>query len=194
MPPSKCLSHLSLLVNSNYTTTLQLLRLWSSSNQFPRFRVSRFLKIKYEDNFSGAKKHSMDFPIPTSHHKEGWVPENRCFWTVVLEKTHESPLDSKEIKPVNLKGNQSWIFIGKTGAEAESPILWPPDAKSWLIRKDPNAGKDWGQKEKGMTEDEMVGWHHWLHRHEFEQTQGDNEAQGSLACCSPWGPKESDTT
>ena len=104
------------------------------------------------------------------------------------------PLDCKEIKPVNPKGNQSWIFLGRTGAEAEAPILWPPDAKSWLIRKDPNIGKDWRQEEKGITEDEMVGWHHRLNRNEFEQAPGDNEGQGSLVCCSPWGCKELDTT
>ena len=99
-------------------------------------------------------------------YKKSWVLKNWCFWTVVLEKTLESPLDFKEIKPVNHKGNQSWIFIGRTDAEA--PILWPPDAKSQLIGKDPDVGKDWGQEEKGMTEDEMVGWHHWLDGDEFE--------------------------
>ena len=104
----------------------------------------------------------------------------------------ECPLDSMEIKPVNPKGNQPWIFIGKTYPEA--PILWPANAKSWLIGKDPDAGKDWGQEEKGMTEDETVGWHHWLNRHKFEQTPGDSEGQGSLECCSSWGCKESDMT
>ena len=111
---------------------------------------------------------------------------------MVLEKTLQSPLDCKEIKPVNPKGNKPWIFIAKT--EAKAPILWPPDVKSWLIGKDPDAGKDWGQEEKGVTEDEMFGWHHWLNAHEFEQTPGDTEGQGSLACCCPWGPKESDMT
>ena len=101
--------------------------------------------------------------------KENWAPKNWCFWTMVLEKTLESPLDCKEIQPINPKGNQSWIFIGRTDAEAEVPILWPPDAKSWLLRKDPDAGKDGRQEEKGMTEDEMVGWHHWLDGHEFLQ-------------------------
>ena len=100
----------------------------------------------------------------------------------------------KKIKPVNPKGNPPWIFIERTDAEAEAPILWPPDVKSWLIRKDPDAGKDWRQEEKGTTENEMVGWHHWLSGHEFEQTLGDGEVQGSLACCSPWGCKESDMT
>ena len=98
-------------------------------------------------------------------HKKGWVPKNSCFWTVGLKKTLESPLSCKEIQPVNPKGNQPWIFIGRIDAEAETPILWPPDAKSWLIRKDPDAGKDWRQEEKGMTEDEMLGWHHWLSGH-----------------------------
>ena len=100
----------------------------------------------------------------------------------------------KEIKPVNPKGNQPWIFIGRTDAEAEAPILWPPDEKNWLIGEDPDAGKDWGQEEKGTTEDEMVGWHHWFNGHGFEQTLGDGEGQRSLVCCSPWGCKESDMT
>ena len=101
-------------------------------------------------------------------YKENWVPKNWCFWTVVLEKTFESPLDCREIQPVHPKGDQPWVFIGRTDVEAETPILSPPDAKSWLIWKDPGAGKDWGQEEKGTTEDEMVGWHHWLNGHEFE--------------------------
>ena len=101
-------------------------------------------------------------------YKESWVPKNWCFWTVGLEKTLESPLDCKEIHPVHPKGNQSWIFIGRTDPKAETPILWPPDAKNWLIWKDSDAGKDWRQEEKGMTEDEIVGWHHWLNGHEFE--------------------------
>ena len=105
-------------------------------------------------------------------YKESWVPKNWSFWTVMLKKTLESPLDCKEIQPVHPKGNRSWIFIGRTDVEAEIPILWPPDAKSWLIGKDPDAGKDWGLEEKGTTEDEMVGWHHWLNGHEFEQAPG----------------------
>ena len=112
----------------------------------------------------------------------------------VLEKTLESPLDCKGIQPVHPKGNQSWIFTGRTDAEAETPILCPPDAKNWLIRKDSDAGKDWRREENGMTEDEMVGWHHWLNGHEFEQTLGAGDGQGGLACCSPWGRKESDMT
>ena len=120
-----------------------------------------------------------------SDHKEGWAPKNWCFWTVVLEKTLESPLDSKEIKPVNPKGNQPWIFTGRTDAEVEAPILWPPELKSQFIRNDPDAGEDWRQEEKGTTKDELVGWHHWLNGHEFEQALGDSEGQRSLACCSP---------
>ena len=126
-------------------------------------------------------------------YKESWALKNWCFWTVVLDKTLESPLDCKEIQPVCPKGHQPWKFIGKTEAEAETPIVWPPDVKNWLIGKDPDAGKDWKQ-EKGTTEDEMVGWHHWLDGHEFEQSPGVDDGQGSMACCSPWGRKESDTT
>ena len=126
-------------------------------------------------------------------YKESWVPRNWCFWTMVLEKTLENPLDCK-IQPVNPKGNQSWIFIGRTDAEVETPILWPPDMKNWLIWKDLDAGKDWRWKEKGMTEDEMVGWHHWLDGHEFEQALGVGDGQGGLSCWSPWGHKESDMT
>ena len=127
-------------------------------------------------------------------YKESWALKNWCFWTVVLEKTLESPLNCQEIQPVHPKGNQSWIFIGRTDAEAETPILWPPDAKSWLIGKNPDAGKHWRQEEKGMTEDEMVEWHHWLNEHELEQAPGVGDGWGSLACCSPWGRKESDMT
>ena len=126
-------------------------------------------------------------------HKEGGVLKNRYFWIVVLEKTLESSLDCKEIQRVHPKGNQSWIFIGRTDVEAETPILWPPDRKSWLIWKDPDAGKDWGQ-EKGMTEEEMVGWHHWQTGHGFGWTLGVGDGQGGLACCSPWGCKEWDMT
>ena len=123
-------------------------------------------------------------------HKEDWALKNWCFQIVVLEKTLKHPLDSK-IQPVNPKGNQSWIFIGRTDAEA--PIFWPPDAKSQLIAKYRDAGEDWGHEQKGMTEDEMFGWHHQLNGLEFEKTQEESEGQGSLMCCSPWGCKESDT-
>ena len=128
------------------------------------------------------------------NYKEIWVSKKWCFCTVVLEKTLESPLDCKEIQPVHPKGDQSWMFIGRTEVEAETPIVWPPDEKSWLIGKDPDAGKDWGQEEKGTAEDEMVGWHHWPNWLEFEQGLGVGDGQGSLACCSPWGLKESDMT
>ena len=144
---------------------------------------------------------SQGYGVSSSHvwmweldYKESWVPKNWCFWTVVMEKTLESPLDCKEIQSVHPEGNQSWISIGMTDAEAEIPILYPPDAKSRLTRKDPNAGKDWGQEEEGMAEDEMVGWHHWLDGHEFEQAPGVGDGQGSLVCRSPWGCKESDVT
>ena len=120
-------------------------------------------------------------------YKEGWAPKNWYLWTVVLEKTLESPLDCKEIKPVNPKGDQPWIFIGRTDAEAEAPILCSPTVKSWFIGQDHDAGKDWRQEEKGTTEDKMVGWHHWLNGHEFEQSLGDGEGQRSLAYCSPSG-------
>ena len=153
-------------------------------------------------NLDGVLK-SRDIPLPakvcisqsygfsTSHgwmweldHQEGWAPKTWRFQTVVLEKTLESPLDSKKIKPINFKGNQPWIFIARTGAEAEAPVPWPPYAESWLIGKDSDAEKDWRQEEKGVTEDKMVEWHHWLNGHEFEQTPGDSEGQGSLECCS----------
>ena len=127
-------------------------------------------------------------------HKENWAPKNWCFRIVVLEKTLDSSLDSRRSNQSILKRNQPWIFIGRSDAKAEAPILWPPDVKIWFIRKDSDTGRDWGQEEKGTTEDEMAGWHHRLNGHESEQTLGDSEGQGSLVCCSPWGHKESDTT
>ena len=141
-----------------------------------------------EITFPTKVLHSQSYDFSSSHvqmweldHKEGWVLKNWCFQTV--EKTLESPLDYKEIKPVNPKGNQSWIFIGRTDAEAETPIFWLPDAKSWLTGKDPDAGNDWGQEEKGVTKDELIGWHHWLNGHKFEQAPGNSEGQRSLMCC-----------
>ena len=125
--------------------------------------------------------------------KESWVPKNWCFWTVVLEKTLESPLDCREIPPVHSK-DQSWVFIERTDAKAEIPILWPPHVKSWLLIKDPDAGKDWGQEEKGTTEDEMVGWHHQLSEHGFGWTPGVGDGQGGLACCGSWGHRKSGMT
>ena len=130
-----------------------------------------------------------DWTIKKAEHWRNW-----CFQTVVLEKTLESPLDCKEIQPVHPRRDQSCVFIGRTDVDGETPIVWPPDEKSQLIEKGPNAGKDWTQEEKGAIEDEMVGWHHWLNRHELEQALGDGEGQGSLACCSPWGHKQLDTT
>ena len=126
------------------------------------------------------------------NNKESWVPKNWCFWTMVLEKTLEGPLDCKEIQPVHPKGDQSWVVIGRT--EAETPVLWPPHAESWLTGKDSDAGRDWGQEEKGTTEVEMAGWHHRLDGHEFEWTPGVGDGQGGLACCNSWGLEESDTT
>ena len=120
-----------------------------------------------------------------------WAPKNWCSWTVVLEKTLEIPLDCKEIQPVHPKGDQSWVFIGRTDAKAETPILWPPNVKSWLIWKGPDAGKDWGQEEKGMTE---VGWHHWHNESGFGWTLGVGDGQGGLVCCGSWCHKESDMT
>ena len=142
--------------------------------------------------FANKGLSSQSYGFSSSHvwmweldYKEGWALKNWCFG--IVEKTLERPLDFKEIQPVHPKGDQSWLFIGRTAAEAETPMLWPPDAKSWLIRKDPDAGKDWGREEKGTTEDEMIGWHHWLDGHEFDQAPGAGDGQGGLVCCSPWG-------
>ena len=169
---------------------------WKESYEKPRQCIK-----KQRHHFANKSLSSQCYGFSSCHvrmwqlgHKEGWVLKNWRFQIVVLENTLESPLDYKEIKPVNPKGNQPWIFIERTDAEAEAPILWLPDVKNWLIWKDPDAGKHWGQEEKGMTEDEMVGWHHWLNGHEFEQTLAGSEGQGSLVCCSPWGCKETDKT
>ena len=162
---------------------------WKKSYNQPRQRIK---KQRYY--FANKGLSSQSYGFSSSHvwmwesdYKERWAPKNWCFWSVVLE----NPLDYKEIQP---KGNQSWIFIGRTDVEAETPILWPPDAKNWLVWKDPDAGKDWRQEEKGMTEDEMVGWCYWLDGHEFGQAPRVGVGQGSLPYCSPWSHKESDTT
>ena len=126
--------------------------------------------------------------------EEGWAPKNWCFWTVVLEKTLESPLDCKEIQPVNSEGDQPWDFFGRNDAKAETPVFWPSHAKSWLMGKDSDARRDWGQEEKGTTEDEIAGWHHWLDGRESGWTLGVGDRQGGLAWCDSWGCKESDTT
>ena len=148
---------------------------------------------KQRHHFADKGSHNQSYDFSSTcvwmwelDYEEGWVLKNWHFWTVVLEKTLQCPLGSKETKPVNPKENQSWIFIGKTGAEVEAPILWPPDTKRWLAGKYPDAGKDWRQEEKRATEDEMVGWPYRFNGREFEQTPGDGEGQGSLACCSPW--------
>ena len=126
--------------------------------------------------------------------EESWAPKNWCFWTVVLEKTLQSPLDCKEIQPVHSEGDQPWDFFGRNDAKAEAPVLWPPHAKSWLIGKDPDAGRGWGQEEKGTTQDETAGWHHGLDGRGSEWTLGAGDGQGGLACCDSWGGKESNTT
>ena len=168
---------------------------WKKSYGKPRQHIK-----KQTHHFANKGPSSQSYGFSSSHvwmweldYKESWAQKNWCFWTVVLEKTLESPLDYKEIQPVHPKGDQTWVFI-RTDAEAETPILWPPHVKSWLIRKDPDTEKDWGQEEKGMTEDVMVGWHHQLDEHGFGWTPGVGDGQGGLACCSPWGHKELDMT
>ena len=169
---------------------------WKKSYDQPRQHIK-----KQRHYFTNKGLSSQSYGFSSTHvwmweldHKESWAPKNWHFWTVVLEKTLESSLDCKEIIPVNPKGNQSWIFTGRTDAEAEAPIVCPPDMKNWLIRQDSNAGKDWRWEEKGTTEDKMVGWHHWLNGHESEQALVVGDGQGGLACCSPWRHKKSDTT
>ena len=155
---------------------------------------------KQKHYFANKGPSSQSYGFSSSHvwmweldYKESWAPKNWCFWTVVLEKILESHLDCKEIQVVR-QGNQSWISIGKTDAEAETPIFWPPYVKNWLTGKDSDAGKDLGPEGKGTTEDEMAGWHHWLDGRESEWTPGIGDEQGGLACCNSWGRKESDTT
>ena len=169
---------------------------WKESYDQPRQHIK-----KQRHYFTNKGPSGQGYGFSSSHVwmwkldcEESWVLNNWCFWTVMLEKTLESPLDCKAIQPVHPKRDQSWVFIGRTDAEAETPMLWPPEGKSWLIWKDPDAGRDWGQEEKGMTEDEMAGWHHQLDGHEFEQAPGVGDGQGGLACCDSWGHKESDTT
>ena len=150
--------------------------------------------LRYADDTTLMAESEEELKKSEEDYKESWVLKNWCFWTVVLDKTLESPLGFKEIQPVHPKGNQSWVFNRRTDAEAKTPIFWPPYGKNWLIWKDPNAGKDWRWDEKGMAEDEMVGWHHWLNGYGFKWTPGVGDGQGSLACCSSWGRKELDTT
>ena len=159
-------------------------------------------RIKMQRHYFANKgPSSQSYGFSSSHgwmweldYRESWALMNWWFWTVVLEKALENHLACMEIQPVHPKGNQSWIFIGRTDTEAETPILWPPDVMNWLIEKDPNAGKDWRQEEKGTTEDEMIRLHHKLNGHEFEQAPGIGDGQGGLMCCSRWGHRVSDTT
>ena len=167
---------------------------WKKSHDNPRQRI----KKQRHHHFADKGLYSQSYGFSSSRvwmweldHK---APKNWCFWIVVLEKTLESPCDCKEIQPVHPRGNQPWIFTGRTNAKTEAPILWLSDVKSQLNRKDSDNGNDWRQEEKGMAEDEMVRWHHRLDGHGFGQTPGNGEGQGSLACCSPWGCKESDMT
>ena len=160
-------------------------------NQTTMLFANNIVKAVFDCLFVFSSSHVQMWELDR---KKGWAPKNWCFWNVVLEKTLQSPLDNKEIRQANPQGNQHWMFIGRTDDEAESPILWPPDVKSWLIRKDRDSGKDWRQEEKGTTEDEMFGWHHWFNGHELGQTLGDGEGQGSLVCCSPQDWEELNTT
>ena len=179
------------------TAAMELKDDWSLEKSYDKPR--QYIKMqRYHLANNDLQVKAVVFPVVTYGcwelgHKEGRVPKNWCFWTVVLKTTLESPLNCKEIKPVNPKGNQSWIFTGRIDVEAEVPTLWPPDVKRWkLTGKDPDTGKDWGQEKKGVAGDEMVRWHHRLNGHEYEQTLGDSEGQGSLVCSSPWGLKELD--
>ena len=172
---------------------------WKKSYDQPRQHIE-----KQRHYFANKGPSSQGYGFSCDHvwmleldDKESWAPKNWCFWTVVLEKTLERRvlrvLDCKEIQPVHSE-DQPWDFLGRNDAEAETPVLWPPHVKSWVIGKDSDAGRDWRQEEKGTTEDEMAGWHHWLDGRESEWTAGDGDGQGGLACCDSWGGKKSDTT
>ena len=171
-----------------------MLATWKESYDQPRQHIQ-----KQRHYFASKDPSSQGYGFSSSHVwmweldcEESWVPKNWCFWTVVLEKTLETTLDCKEIQPVHPKGDQSWVFIGRTDFEAESPILWPPDAENWLIGKDPDAGKDWGQVAKGTKEDKMVGWHRQLNGHGFGWTLAVGDGQEGLVCWDSQGCKESD--
>ena len=155
-------------------------KLWPTQTAIQNQRHYFVNKVPSSQGFGFSNGHVRVWELD---YKESWLPTNWCFWTVVLEKTLESPLDCKKIQPIHPKGDQSWVFIGRTDVEAGSPILWPPNAKSLLIWKDPDAGKNWGQEEKGMIEDVIFGWHHRLNGHGFGWTPGVGDGQGSLACC-----------
>ena len=169
---------------------------WKKSCDQPRQHIE-----KQRHYFANKGPSSQGYGFSRGHvcmweldYEESWVLKNWCFWTVLLEKTLESPLDCKEIQPVHSKGDQPWVFFGRDDAKAETLVLCPPHAKSWLVEKDPDAGRDWGQEERGTTEDEMAGWHHWLDGHESEWTPGVGDGQGGLACCDSWDRKELDMT
>ena len=173
-----------------------MLTAWKESYDQPRWHIQR-----QRHYFANKGPSSQGYSFSSSHVwmweldcEESWALNNWCFWTVVLEKTLESPLDCKEIHPVHSEGDQPWDLFGGNDAEAETPVLWPPHAKSWFIGKDSDAGRDRGQEEKRTTEDEMAGWHHRLDGRESEWTPGVGDGQGGLACCDSWGRKESDTT
>ena len=173
-----------------------MLTLWKESYDQPRQHIK-----KQRHYFANKDPSSLGYGFSSGHvwmweldYKESWALKNWCLWTLVLEKTLENPLDCEEIQPVHPKGDHSWVFIGRTDIEAEIPILWPPNVKSWLSWKDPDVGKDWRQEEKRTTQNKMAGWHQWLNGHEFGQTPGVGDGQGGLACCSSWGCKESDMT
>ena len=174
---------------------LRVLTPWKESYDQPRWHIQNQRHYFADKGLSGQ-----GYGFSSSHVwmweldcEESWVLKNWCFWTVALEKTLESLLDCKEIQPIHSEGDQPWDFFGRNDAKAETPVLWPPYAKSWLTGKDSDAERNWGQ-EKGTTEDEMAGWHHRIDGREFEWTLGDGDGQGGLACCSSWGCKESDTT
>ena len=176
-------------VDDDCSHEIKTLAPWNKNYDQPRQHIK-----KQRHYFASKAQSNQSYGFSSSHvwmwelnYEESWVLKNWCFWTVVLEKTLENSLDYEEIKLVNPKRNQSWIYTGRTDAEAETPIFWPPDVKNWLTGRDPNAGEDWRQEEKGMTEDEMIGWHHRPHGHEFEQALGVGDEQGSLAYYNPWG-------
>ena len=185
-------SRLRCSVSIKYTVYFRIL-IWKMSLLF---NIETFFKLGFNKGLS-----SQGYGFSSGHVwmweldcEEGWAPKNWCFWTVVLEKTLESPLDCKKIQPVHSEGDQPWDFFGRNDAKAETPVYWPPHAKSWLIGKDSDASRDWGQEEKGTTEDEMAGCHHWLDGCESEWTPRVGDGQGGLACCGSWGRKESDTS
>ena len=183
-------------------TKLHPLKGWVRTSDFNKLEFKKKpVTPKQRHYLAGKGPYSESYGFSSSHgwmwevdHKETRAQKNWCFWTVVLEKTLESPLDCKEIQPVHSKWDQPWVFFGRNDAKAEIPVLWLPHEKSWLIGKDSDAERDWGQEEKETTEDGMAGWHHWLNGCESEWTPGVGDGRGGLVCCDSWGRKESDTT